>query len=208
MKIVDFKTSEAAAIDSGATFSSAKPMEVDTISKNGRRSKNHVKKFLGFLLIVMIGFAACEGPMGLAGIDGIDGRDGTNGRNGTDGTDGKDGASANWLITDFTVLSDHWIDVSDDLMGDLFVYEFQLAELTEFVFEQGTVVCHLLQTVNSEAVQTPLPYTFYGEDAGYYYSENYTYEIRPRFITFLAKISDFSTVQKPLSCKFRVVLMW
>jgi len=44
MKTVDFKTSEAVASHSGATFISAKPMEVDTISKNGRSSKSQMSR--------------------------------------------------------------------------------------------------------------------------------------------------------------------
>lgn len=186
-----------------------------------------MKNFWGFLLVVMIGLAACEGPMGpegpagLNGADGRNGRDGTNGRDGRDGrdgtdgrdgrngTDGQDGESANWFIMDFEVLSEHWTPVFDDLIGDIFIFEFPITELTGFVFDYGAVVCHLIQNVNNEPVQTPLPYTFYGEDDGYFYSENYSYEIRPGFITFIVKISDFNTqVKQPLKCTFRVVLMW
>ena len=70
MKTVDFKTSEAAAIDSGATFSSAKPMEVDTISKHGRSSKSQMSRgnfkmkrvfFVMFAIVASVFmFSACE----------------------------------------------------------------------------------------------------------------------------------------------------
>ena len=44
MKTVFFKTSEAVASHCGATFSSAKPMEADTISKNGGSSKSQISR--------------------------------------------------------------------------------------------------------------------------------------------------------------------
>ena len=60
MKTVDFKTSEAAAIDSGA-------MEAETISKNGRSLKSHMSKrnilkFVFALFVVAtlgMGLSAC-----------------------------------------------------------------------------------------------------------------------------------------------------
>ena len=213
--ICDNKHVMCTKIKSVAVANNCGAMEADTIIKNGGSSKSLTKKFLGFLLMVMIGFAACEGPMGPegpAGVDGIDGRngeDGTNGRNGRDGTDGKDGVSTNWYIVNCIVSTNHWRPVSDDLMGNIFEYEFQIPELTKFIFDEGTVVCHLIQYLNSEPFQTPLPYTFYGDDNGYFYSENYTYEIRPGFINFIVKISDFNTqAQQPLSCTFRITMMW
>jgi hypothetical protein len=74
-------------------------------------------------------------------------------------------------------------------------------------------MCYLIQTIpiggKDTDIQTLLPYTFYGEtDDGSLYSENYTFEIRPGYINFVVKISDFNTeFQQPLDCIFRVVLM-
>ena len=155
-----------------------------------------MKKLTGWLLLLMIWFTACEGPMGPAGPPGMDGE------------------STQWFIADCTVYSEDWIPARDDLMGDYFEYEFRIDALTSFVFNEGAVVCYLEQNVTYggrvTAVQTPIPYTFYGEaSGGVLYSENYTYEVRTGYINFIVKISDFDTqTQQPLDCKFRVVLMW
>jgi len=151
-----------------------------------------MKKLLGCLVMVVMWFSACEGPMGPMGPAGRD---------------------ANMKVCDFEVLSEHWIPVHDDMMGNIFEYEFRIPELTGYVFDEGGVVCYLVQYLNiggkNTPVQTPLPYTFFGEYDGFLYSENYTYEIRPGYINFIVKVSDFDTeFQKPLPCTFRVVLMW
>ena len=157
-----------------------------------------MKKLIGCLLVVMMGFAACEGPVGPPGRDGMD---------------GLDGESTQWAYVDCEILSEHWESAYDDLMGSFFQYEFSIPKLTSFVFEKGAVVCYLVQKVNyggrTTIVQTPLPYTFYGDSQGFLYSENYTYEIRQGYINFIVKISDFDTqAQQPLDCTFRVVMMW
>ena len=160
-----------------------------------------MKKLLGCVLAVMMCFAACEGPVGPPGKDGRDGKNGS------------DGYSTQWFVGDFDVLSAHWEPVYDDLMGDIFQYEFHIPELTEFIFKEGAVICYLLQNINkggrTTLIQTPLPYTFYGDAGGELYSENYTCEIRQGYINFIVKISDFNTqAQQPLPCTFRVVMMW
>jgi len=186
-----------------------------------------MKNFWGFLLMLIIGFAACEGPAGKDGTDGrdgrdgIDGRDGRNGRDGRDGKDGRDGndghdgkdgdGSHSFIIKEFFVHENSWIPDYDVLMDNFFFYGFEINELTPRIYNNGAVVCYLVQEFDFGVVQTPLPYTFYGsEDNGtYFYSENYTYEISPGHITFIVKISDFNTeAQQPLSCNFRVVLLW
>ena len=151
-----------------------------------------MKKLLGCLVMVVTGFAACQGPMGPVGPP------------------GKDAESTQWFVKDFEVLSEHWKSVYDPVMdGDVFEYSFSFPQLTKFIFEEGAVICYLLQSVNNAVVQTPLPYTFHGKYGEFLYSENYTYEIRPGFINFIVKISDFDTeFQNPLPCTFRVVMMW
>ena len=162
-----------------------------------------MKRLLGFLFLVMLGFTACEGPMGPPG------RDGADGRNGRDGWDGLDGESTQWKIIEFDVLPEYWSRVTDDLMGNIFECGFQFPELSKFIFDKGAVVCHLIQYLNGAYIQTPLPYTYFGETNNVLYSENYTYEIKPGSINFIVKISDFDTqAQSPLGCIFRVVLMW
>ena len=151
-----------------------------------------MKKLLGCLVIVMVVVAACEGPVGPPGRDGID---------------------VYMKVFDCEILSEHWIPAYDDLMGDFFEYEFRIPALTANIFDEGAVVCYLVQYINSggrtTVIQTPLPYTFYGDYYGTLYSENYTYEMRPGFINFIVKVSDFDTqLQQPLDCVFRVVMMW
>jgi len=160
-----------------------------------------MKKVLWSVLALMMALAACEGPMGPVGPPG------------PMGPTGKTGESTQWKIYECDILSEHWVPAFDDLMGPYFEFEFPIPELTKFVFEEGAVVCYRIQNVNyggrNILVQTPLPYTFYGDDDGYYYSENYTYEIRTGYINFIVKVSDFDTsAQQPLDSTFRVVLMW
>ena len=153
-----------------------------------------MKKFLGCLLIIMMVLSACEGPAGPMGPPGKD-------------------ADAGMLVFECNVLSEHWKPAFDDLMGDFFEYEFRIRELTGYIFDEGAVFCYLVQNIDDgkrvTVVQSPLPYTFYGVFQGVLYSENYTYEIRPGYINFIVKISDFDTqAQQPLDCTFRVVMMW
>jgi len=157
-----------------------------------------MKKVLVSVLVAMMAFAACEGPMGPIGPV---------------GPTGLPGESTQWKIIECDILSEHWVPAFDDLMGPYFEFEFKIPELTKFVFEQGAVVCYRIQNINyggrNIVVQTPLPYTFYGEENGFYYSENYTYEISVGYINFIVKVSDFDTsAQQPLDSTFRVVLMW
>jgi len=64
MKTLNFKTNEAVAIDSRATFSSAKAMEADTILKNGGSSKFFMIcskiKYLGYLAIIAMHLSAAN----------------------------------------------------------------------------------------------------------------------------------------------------
>ena len=147
-----------------------------------------MKKLLGWMLIVALLFTACEGKVG---------------------PPGKDGKNIEFVVCDFVVQSENWVPVNDELMGNLFEYGFNFPQLTGYIFDEGAVVCYLVQDLGGGIIQTPLPYTFYGELDDVLYSENYTYEISPGHINFIVKISDFDTeVQQPLSCTFRVVLMW
>ena len=133
----------------------------------------------------------------------------------------KDEGQIEVFVRDFSVLSRNWEVVYDDLMGTFFQCEFVFPEITGPVLANGAVNCYLKQNVNNSIIQTPLPYTFFGEDLIffedeeydiydlYHYSENYTFEVRPGFINFIVKISDFDVEsQLPLPCEFRVVLIW
>jgi hypothetical protein len=164
-----------------------------------------MKKLIGLLLVVMMGVVACEGPMG---------REGQRGR---DGKDGKDGESTQWWVGDFTVLTNDWVRLNDDDWY-FFEYEFSFPELSNFVFTDGAVIGYLVQNVSynggpATRVHNLLPYTVYGEylENGYVvsYSENYSFEVRPKYINFIVKFSDdVAPNYRPDSRTFRVVLMW
>ena len=148
-----------------------------------------MKKFLRLMLIAMLVFSAC-------------------------GKDGKDGRDTVFVVRDFHVPSqtNNWQITNDDLMGSFFECRVLVEEITGDVFDNGAIICYLLQNVNygasTSVVYTPLPFTFFGEDEGYLYSENYTFEVSPRYINFIVKVSDFDTgAQLPLDCTFRVVIM-
>ena len=155
-----------------------------------------MKKVLGWLLAIMTGITACEGPMWPMGPPGPSG----------------DGYETQWFIRDYDILSHQWELVFDQNMGSLFQFEIPVPEITKFVFDEGAVLCYLVQEISSggrtSLVQSPLPYTFYGEIDGFFYSENYTFEVRTGYINFIVKYSDFDTEIKPLSCTFHVVLIW
>ena len=150
-----------------------------------------MKKLLGCMLIVVLLCSSCV-------------------------KNGKDGNDTVFMVLDFDIPSinnnNKWNPVFDDVMGNFFESRVSIRELTGDIFDNGAVLCYLLQNVNYGArttvIQTPLPYTFFGEFGGFLYSENYTFELSPGSINFIVKISDFDIeTQMPLDCTFRVVLM-
>ena len=152
-----------------------------------------MKRFLKFLLPIVLVVSACTGKEGPPGMDGRDGM-------------------VNKVIRDFEILEEDWVAVFDPLSPvvdpdepNIFQYLFSFPHLTRNVYDNGLVAVYLEQFIDDIVFQTPLPYTYYGED----FSENYTFEFGPGYINFIVKISDFDTqAQQPLSCLFRVVLMW
>ena len=154
-----------------------------------------MKKLTGLLLIVIMGFTACEGPMG------------------PEGPRGRDAESTQWFVNDYDVFERDWTVINKDLVGAFFEYKINIPELTGFVFDEGAVICYLVEEViydggKKSLIQSPLPYTIYGEyNDGFPYSENYSYEVGPGYIRFIVKYSDFSN-DIPPTRTFHVVLMW
>ena len=155
-----------------------------------------MKKLFGFLMVVMIGLAACEGPQGPPGKDGLN------------------GIATGWFAKDYDILSSEWkpgIEEGDGYFFHYFEYEVRIPELNDFVFDEGFVGCYLVQEIihneKRTLVQRPLPYTIYGDDNGTPYSENYSFETRVGYVKFIVKYSDFSELQ-PLGCTFHVVMIW
>jgi len=158
-----------------------------------------MKKLFGFLIIVTFAFVACEGPAGPPGRDGRDGRD---------------GESTQWFAGDFIVYSQDWTFVEDhDNDWYFFECEIRFPELTEFIFMEGAVIGYLVQNVRygtgpTIRIHSLLPHTVYGEFEGFPYSENYSFEIRPGFINFIVKYSDWEPELLPPTRQFRIVMMW
>jgi len=156
-----------------------------------------MKKLVICLLVFVIGFTACQGPMGPAGKD------------------GKDATETGWFAENFEIASGHWKPATESGDGYFFhywEYEFSVPQITNFVLKEGFVGCYLVQEIEYDGgrkstVYRPLPYTIYGIDSGFAYSENYSFELRNGFVKFIVKYSDFDTI-KPLTCIFRIVLIW
>ena len=164
-----------------------------------------MKKVMGCLLLAVLAFTACEGPMGPPGKDGRNGRD------------GKNAEPTQWVVKDFKVYSKDWDRIVIDEKGDgdkwlLFEYGFEFDVLDDFVFTEGAVLCYLVQyfSYGGSQIRTHclLPYTVYGEDDEEYpWSENYSCEISPGYINFTVKYSDRLT-DNPPDCEFHVVILW
>ena len=159
-----------------------------------------MKKLVIFLIVAMLGLTACEGPAG------------------PPGPPGKNGEATRWHIQEFEVLSEDWIFI-EDYENDwyFFQYEFKFTALTPFIFNEGAVIGYLVHNVRyeggqTERIQSLLPYTKYSEfeDNGWWhpYSENYSFEIRPGFINFIVKYSDWDPEGLPPTRRFRVVMMY
>ncbi len=148
-----------------------------------------MKKLFGLLLLVLLGFTACEGPMG------------------PEGPPGKDAISTEWYVHDYEIYSNDWKLNHDKDGRPFYEYEFGIPELTKFVFDEGAVVCYFVQKTGNILTQSPLPYTYYELDGDFPYSENYSCEVKPGYVKFIAKYSDFATEQ-PKDCIFHIVLMW
>jgi len=131
---------------------------------------------------------------------------------------GKDGKDAELIVLDFIVMSNQWDEY--EFKDDRYFYyfwkspEIHVPQLTGKVFDEGAVLCYMLQNLieggRPQVVQKPLPYTINGfyDDNGYDvpYSENYSFQIRPGYITFIVKYSDFGELRPPRG-DFRVVIL-
>ena len=161
-----------------------------------------MKKFTGWLLLAMMWMTACEGPMGPAGPPGQDG-------------------VGDWYVFDIDVYSDMWKPIYDEY--DNLYYECRVSRASffnkisqsdfEFIFDEGLITGYLVQWVRYDGgapvlVQSLLPYTIYGDDGEFLYSENYSFEVlRTGYITFTVKYSDFAEVS-PGDCNFHMVMIW
>ena len=156
-----------------------------------------MKKIIG-LLMLLVAFTACEGPMGSEGPMGPEGPAGSG-----------DGVVEGWKNITFTVKSEDW-QLINNMDGDpYYMYEFQWDELTDYVYEEGIVLGYLFTQVGGIETMTPLPYVLHRQDAkGNQWTETYTYDVSPGYVAFYATYNDFKVQEKPATMDFRVSILW
>ncbi len=154
-------------------------------------------KAFGFLLIVILGFTACEGPMG---------------------PPGKDAIPTEWTYVDFTITDKMWELVGGaDEIGSYYYCLFEnITEITSAIYNDGAIFCNYRYKDDfGNDVQSPLPYTYYDIIVDEYnvehpYAVQISYDVTPGTIAFKLVFSDFYTGDfgPPPSCKFRVTLVY
>ena len=166
-----------------------------------------MKKLLGYLVMVIMVFTACEGPPG---------------------RDGKDGANAKpttWYIKNFEIKQNAWkLAGHEDQIGSYYYYIFDEKEITEDIYYDGLVICSYLYTDDAGYdVQSILPFTVYDIEEFYdgisvfenRYAIHYSYSVthtvgnNPGTIEFRVTFSDFYTSNKPPEvCTFKLTLVY
>ncbi len=156
-----------------------------------------MRKIIG-LLILLVAFVSCEGPMDPEGPMGPQGPSGS-GSNVVEG----------WRNVTMTVKSNDWKLIDNADGNSIYMYEFEWSELTKNVFENGIVLGHLYTKVGDVETLTPLPYVFHRKDKdGNTWTETYTYDYNPGWVAFYATYSDFFVDEKPQEMTFRISILW
>ena len=155
-----------------------------------------MKKLTGLLLIVIMGFTACEGPMGPEGPVGPPG-------------------PVNIEYITYEVNESSWELVGEkNTPGSYYIYGFDEPFLTSSIYEYGTIVGYMFYYENSKEYQTALPFTYYDMDitddgVEFPFSVQYMCDFAPRKIYFKVVYSDFYTAEyKPGTITFRVMYIW
>ena len=164
-----------------------------------------MKKLLGFLVMVIIGLTACEGP------EGPPGKNGTN------------AIPTEWKIINFRLMLDDWqLAGKKNEIGSYYYYVFDAPEITEDIYYDGLIICNYLYTDDvGYDVQSILPYTEYfietnnfGDESRFAmhfsYSVQPTVKQNPGTIEFRVTFSDFYTGEKgpPAECNFKLTLVY
>ena len=163
-----------------------------------------MKRVLGCLLMMVLGFTACEGPMGPPGIDGTNAE------------------PTQWWIKDITVAKSSWqlVGGAPDDIGSYFRCVINVPEITKDIYNDGAIICYYLYKDEfGDDVQTVLPYTYYdisirqniyGDNDEFPYSVQFSFDTTPGSIAFKLVFSDFYTKDfgPPPTCKFKLVLIY
>lgn len=142
-----------------------------------------MKNFLVIFLMAFV-FASCEGPMGPPG-EGVETQ-----------------------VINFTVKEADWKLIDDGQgLNKSFTYTFNAREITKSVCDNGTVVGYLYQEIGNTTVQTSLSCSIPFEDkTGHTWTETYSFDFEPGYVTFNIMYSDFNVNQNPRTQDFRIVL--
>ncbi len=178
-----------------------------------------MKNFICLLVIIMLGFTACEGPEGPQGPPGPSGPSGAQGPSGPQGPSGVRGpegpqGTVNVKTISYTVRDVEWELVGDpDQIGSYYQHVFDEPFLTPDIYEYGTFIGYMFDKINGSEVQTGLPYTIYDievtNEGERPFSVQYMCAATPGTIAFKVVFSDFYTEQyAPSTCNFRVMYMW
>jgi len=110
---------------------------------------------------------------------------------------------------DYTVTAKDWKVGTDDASGNYFYCEFSEPNLTQDVYDYGTMQAFLY--MNGDNI-SPLPFDDFWVDpnTGYMWTEQVTCEFQPGYVTFILKYNDHLTDNTPSynQYDFRVQFTW
>ena len=97
---------------------------------------------------------------------------------------------------DYTVKATDWKLGQDDASGNYFYCEFKEPNLTQDIYDYGTLQAFLYLTGDNIS---PLPFDDFwvDPDTGYMWTEQVTCEFRPGYVTFILKYNDHLTDNTP-----------
>ena len=163
-----------------------------------------MKKFLFLLFAGILGFTACEGPMG------------------PEGPPGRDAIKTEWWNFDCEIKPNMWTLIGNrNEIGSYYQCNFEVPELTQDIYLDGAIIAYYRYLNEKEVeVQSPLPFTLYDilvqNGIEYPYAMQFSYEVMPTvgtspgIITFKLTFSDFLTeIVPPVNpVLFRLTLIY
>jgi len=146
-----------------------------------------MKKVVLLLSLLTLGFVSCEGPMG------------------------PPGEGVNRKIIPYTVFDRDWkLAGKAGELGSYYWFEFAERELTTFICEKGIVSGFRKFDDGSQTQLGQVVVVGESDNHGneFLFTEVYSFSFRPGYITFYVDYSDFETSVRPMTCDFRIVLMY
>ncbi len=157
-----------------------------------------------FILLTTFALVACEGPMGPEGPQGPQGEAGV----------------GSWKILDLQVDSWNYSNTENGL-NNYFYADFEIPELTEFIYDYGMVQCYIEYNSGTEnRIQQLLPCVRHNEqlisengvDTMLYYTQTIDYDYGVGNVRIYLTESDFNyetdLTWEPDPMNFRLVLLW